>query len=52
MRAALLKLLGDDVSPMNRHGHQSRREKNINLPPRRKQQPSMRAKGLKIFRLR
>ena len=31
VRAALLELLGDDVSPMNRHNHQSRRETNINL---------------------
>ena len=31
VRAAALQLLGDDVSPVNRHGHQSRREKNIKL---------------------
>ena len=52
VRAAFLQLLSDDVSPANRYSHQSLREKNINLPLRRKQQPPMTAKRLKIFRSR
>jgi hypothetical protein len=35
MRSAFLQLLGNNIRPVNRHGHQSRRETNINLPPQK-----------------